>query len=137
MKCLWCKPMSCSEKRTIPSARCCVDVTDLGLASRACVQNFRCTLVYVAPTPDRFSPFVSGIGDSAGLTLAITEGHLMSYGSFALEAMVCPNLPPGELSLDLAGGLIEASLVHRPVFGRPFIKRFALSYRTVVCPVCL
>ena len=23
------------------------------------------------------------------------------------------------------------------VFGRPFVKRFALCYRTVVCPVCL
>ena len=25
----------------------------------------------------------------------------------------------------------------RSVFGRPFVKRFALCYRTVVCPVCL
>ena len=24
-----------------------------------------------------------------------------------------------------------------PIFGRPFVKRFALSHRTVVCPVCL
>jgi len=23
------------------------------------------------------------------------------------------------------------------IFGRPFVKRFALCYRTVVCPVCL
>jgi len=23
-----------------------------------------------------------------------------------------------------------------PILGRPFVKRFALSYRTVVCPVC-
>jgi len=23
------------------------------------------------------------------------------------------------------------------IFVRPFVKRFALSYRTVVCPVCL
>ena len=25
----------------------------------------------------------------------------------------------------------------RTVFGRPFVKRFALCYRSVVCPVCL
>jgi len=25
----------------------------------------------------------------------------------------------------------------RPIFGRPFVKRFALYYRSVVCPVCL
>jgi len=25
----------------------------------------------------------------------------------------------------------------RPIFGRPFVKRFALCYRSVVCPVCL
>jgi len=24
-----------------------------------------------------------------------------------------------------------------PFFGRPFVKRFALCYQTVVCPVCL
>jgi len=24
----------------------------------------------------------------------------------------------------------------RPIFGRPFVKRFALCYQTVVCPVC-
>jgi len=24
-----------------------------------------------------------------------------------------------------------------PIFGRPFVKRFALCYRSVVCPVCL
>jgi len=23
------------------------------------------------------------------------------------------------------------------IFGRPFVKRFALCYRSVVCPVCL
>ena len=25
----------------------------------------------------------------------------------------------------------------RTIFGRPFVKRFALCYQTVVCPVCL
>jgi len=27
--------------------------------------------------------------------------------------------------------------IGRTVFGRPFVKRFVLCYRTVVCPVCL
>ena len=27
--------------------------------------------------------------------------------------------------------------IGRTVLGRPFVKRFALYYRTVVCPVCL
>jgi len=27
--------------------------------------------------------------------------------------------------------------IRRTVFGRPFVKRFALCYRSVVCPVCL
>jgi len=31
----------------------------------------------------------------------------------------------------------EQSPARPTVFGRPFVKRFALSYRTVVCPVCL
>jgi len=31
------------------------------------------------------------------------------------------------------GSLVVAEIF----FGRPFVKRFALCYRTVVCPVCL
>ena len=31
----------------------------------------------------------------------------------------------------------DGHLPAQVVFGRPFVKRFALSYRTVVCPVCL
>jgi len=27
-------------------------------------------------------------------------------------------------------------IIYRMVFGRPFVKRFALCYRSVVCPVC-
>jgi len=28
-------------------------------------------------------------------------------------------------------------LAYERIFGRPFVKRFALCYQTVVCPVCL
>ena len=43
-------------------------------------------------------------------------------------------------------GILPSATLHRSkqlracvlsVFGRPFVKRFALCYRTVVCPVCL
>ena len=30
----------------------------------------------------------------------------------------------------------RSSSIRRIVFGRPFVKRFALCYQTVVCPVC-
>jgi len=31
----------------------------------------------------------------------------------------------------------DLSFSYTLVFGRPFVKRFALCYRTIVCPVCL
>ena len=34
-------------------------------------------------------------------------------------------------------GRQRSDSIGRTVFGRPFVKRFALYYRTVVCPVCL
>ena len=34
-------------------------------------------------------------------------------------------------------GRQRSDSIRRTVFGRPFVKRFALYYRTVVCPVCL
>ena len=50
----------------------------------------------------------------------------------------------GEEKVHLAGCRFRAMtlsalhlVVNWPVFGRPFVKRFALCYQSVVCPVCL
>ena len=50
-------------------------------------------------------------------------------------------LNPGDSVLDgdpapLPTKGVEPLPTFRPIFGRPFLKRFALCYRSVVCPVC-
>jgi len=59
-----------------------------------------------------------------------------SMPSFILiHLTVCPQYTNVTDRQDRTGQ--RSNSIRRTVFGRPFVKRFALCYRTVVCPVCL
>ena len=68
--------------------------------------------------------------------MAWTEAYYMQ--SFTLiHPTVCPQYSSVTDRQTDRQDRQHSGSIRRTVFGRPFAKRFALCYRSVVCPVCL
>ena len=72
---------------------------------------------------------------SAGRPSGWALAHILVYLEFADKNLIFAVLERWLLQLKEADSSFV--LIIFAVFGRPFVKRFALRYRTVICPVCL
>jgi len=78
---------------------------------------------------DHFSSIVADREFSTGCYL-----YTVSNSGLLFYTKVCRPRPASHAHFRHVTDTFLNSLV---VFGRPFVKRFALCYQTVVCPVCL
>ena len=93
-----------------------------------------CHVVYTAVgcADTAAPPNTTVVRDGDRLTVRCNHSEQVWYvvcinSSWHGDTINCINGPPPSTSV------IYARLY---VFGRPFVKRFALRYRSVVCPVC-
>ena len=89
--------------------------------------------------PPKFSAHVY-CGQTAGWIKIVlgTEVGLSPGDLVVLDEDPAPSPKRGQSPLaNFRPISIVAKRLDASIFGRPFVKRFALCYRTVVCPVCL